>query len=59
MNSLEQRIQDRIAQLKIERDNLVSEANRQVAAYTAAIKELEALLKPVGAEPAEGAPAEK
>ncbi len=46
MSELEQRIKDRIATLIQQRDNFVSEANREIAALSGAIGELEKLLKP-------------
>ena len=53
MSELEQRIKDRIATLIQQRDNFVSEANREIAAMSGAIGELEKLLKPEAESAAE------
>ena len=45
MSDIEQRIRERIAELRGQRDQLVAAANQQVAALSGAIRELEALVK--------------
>jgi hypothetical protein len=44
---MEKRIKERIQLLKTELEDLIKDANTKVAAYRAAIGELEALLAPV------------
>jgi len=44
--AIEIKIEKRIIDLKAERDKFMQEANANLAAYNAAIAELEALLKP-------------
>jgi len=52
MTELEERIGERIEQLKKQRDQFVLQANQQVAACNGAISELEQLLKPPAEQPA-------
>jgi hypothetical protein len=53
-DDMETRIRERIAELTQQRDQLLVDANRQLAALSSAIRELEALLK----EPEQSSPDE-
>jgi small-conductance mechanosensitive channel len=53
MATLEERIQSRIDQLKEELKDVITSANKTIAAYQASISELEALLQPVQEMPAD------
>ena len=44
--TIEERLTARIAELKTERDQFVMQANQTIAAYNAAISELEKMLEP-------------